>query len=349
MSRNANEARTIESAYRTKLANGEVDIDDRGSVPTLAGFRERLLGEIRVECKDHPETVAFYQYKYSALLRFSPFARARLDRINEEMISQFKAHMDGNGYEVSSTNRCLATLKRALRLAAAWNIIYKVPKIKLLSGENQREFVLGRDRQQEYLDACPEFLRNWATLAIETGLRRKELLSLKWADVHFEPVGKARCGYVHVAGTKSRNSKRNLPLTVTARIVLERQRQISQCDYVFVLDTDATRMSSVSAINHCHERVRDVLGFPKEFVLHSLRHTFGTRLGENSVDVFAVMKLMGHSSITVSQRYVHPTPEIMENAILAQECASAEFLDENREELPTKSPTVESSGNGVIQ
>lgn len=54
---------------------------------------------------------------------------------------------------------------------------------------------------------------------------------------------------------------------------------------------------------------------PKDFVMHSLRHTFGTRLGESGADVFTIMKLMGHSSVTVSQRYVHPSPEAVETAM----------------------------------
>ena len=54
--------------------------------------------------------------------------------------------------------------------------------------------------------------------------------------------------------------------------------------------------------------------FPKDFVLHSLRHTCLTRLGEAGADAFTIMKLAGHSSVTVSQRYVHPTPESMERA-----------------------------------
>jgi hypothetical protein len=57
---------------------------------------------------------------------------------------------------------------------------------------------------------------------------------------------------------------------------------------------------------------------------------------------------MGHSSITVSQRYVHPTPEIIENAILAQERASQEFA-ENRGALPTNFPTVEAASGERIQ
>ncbi|MGO9275341.1 MAG: tyrosine-type recombinase/integrase [Terriglobia bacterium] len=52
-----------------------------------------------------------------------------------------------------------------------------------------------------------------------------------------------------------------------------------------------------------------------EFVLYSLRHTYGTRLGEAGADAFTIMRLMGHSSVTVSQRYVHPTPEALEPAV----------------------------------
>jgi integrase len=54
--------------------------------------------------------------------------------------------------------------------------------------------------------------------------------------------------------------------------------------------------------------------FPEDFVLHSLRHTFLTRLGEAGADAFTIMKLAGHSSVIVSQRYVHPTPESVELA-----------------------------------
>jgi integrase len=54
--------------------------------------------------------------------------------------------------------------------------------------------------------------------------------------------------------------------------------------------------------------------FPGEFVLHTLRHTMLTRLGESGVDAFTIMKIAGHSSIIVSQRYVHPTPEAVERA-----------------------------------
>jgi integrase len=353
-------ARQIESAYKTQLAKGEVNLEEREKIPSLTGFKQRFLDEIRVRRADHPETIQFYECKYAGLLKFMPLAQARLDHIDEKLIAQFTARMVNDGYERSTINRHLATMRRTLRLAAKWRIIDRVPTVESLSGENQREFVLARDLENDYFDACPEFLRNWARLALETGMRRKQLRSLKWADVHVDPVGKARLGYIHVRGTKSRNSKRNLSLTAIAQMVLLRQRQISQCEYVFVMDSDHSKPASISALNHCHERVRKVLRLSAEFVLHSLRHTFGTRLGEAGADAFTIMRIMGHSSITVSQRYVHPTPETMENAFLALELASRQAQEKLSQQQPTDETekstgvatvlaTVERAATGVIQ
>ena len=49
-------------------------------------------------------------------------------------------------------------------------------------------------------------------------------------------------------------------------------------------------------------------------MIHSLRHTFLTRLGGSGVDVFSIMKIAGHSSVTVSEKYVHPSSESVERA-----------------------------------
>jgi hypothetical protein len=64
--------------------------------------------------------------------------------------------------------------------------------------------------------------------------------------------------------------------------------------------------------------------------------TFGARLGESGADAFTIMKLMGHSTVTVSQRYVHPSPE-------AIELAYARFTYLNAPKpSPRKSPKSES-------
>ena len=59
-------------------------------------------------------------------------------------------------------------------------------------------------------------------------------------------------------------------------------------------------------------------------MLHSLRHTFLTRLGEAGVDAFTMMRIAGHnSSVTVSQKYVHPSTEAMERAFERLETLNA--------------------------
>ena len=65
---------------------------------------------------------------------------------------------------------------------------------------------------------------------------------------------------------------------------------------------------------------------PRNAVIHSFRHTFGTRLGEAGADAFTIMRAMGHSSVVVSQKYVHPTPEAMERAFERLNAANEKAL-----------------------
>ncbi|MGE5444603.1 MAG: tyrosine-type recombinase/integrase [Ignavibacteriales bacterium] len=53
----------------------------------------------------------------------------------------------------------------------------------------------------------------------------------------------------------------------------------------------------------------------KDVSFHTLRHTFATRLVLEGVDIDSVRKLMGHSSITMTMRYSHPTPEALKSAV----------------------------------
>ena len=61
-------------------------------------------------------------------------------------------------------------------------------------------------------------------------------------------------------------------------------------------------------------RVKCDLQAPKDCVIHSFRHTFLTRFSEAGADAFTIKKVAGHSSVTISERYIHPTPEGQERA-----------------------------------
>jgi integrase len=97
----------------------------------------------------------------------------------------------------------------------------------------------------------------------------------------------------------------------------------------------------VTSLDHQHSDHRALLGLPSEFVIHSLRHTMLTRLGEAGADAFTIMRIAGHSSVTVSQRYVHPSPESLELAFERLDSMNTSRRDMSRPDMSTVSATVE--------
>lgn len=220
----------------------------------------------------------------------------------------------------ATVNRELATLRRLLRLAYEWRLIDRVPRIRLLNGERVRDFVLGAVDEQRYLEAAPQPLRDIASLILETGMRIGEALSLKPENVRLDPLPGARFGLLRVQSGKSKNARRNIPLTDSASFILRGRISAPSCsEWVFGNREGLPYL--VTSMNHLHQKVRSALGLPTDFVIHSLRHTMLTRLGEAGVDAFTIMRVAGHSSITVSQRYVHPSSQAVEGAFEKLEAA----------------------------
>lgn len=337
---NLNVARQIEAACRTALAKGEAGIFERKPAPTFEDFKERFTKAIEVRSATKPKTIEFYKQQYSRLLDFEPLASARLDAIDESLIEIYVQHRSQT-VAPATVNRALATLRRALRLAQEWRVIDRIPRIRLLPGERNREFVLSHDQEAAYLKAAPQPLQDIALLIVDTGLRLGEALALEWPEIHHEPAQGARFGYLQVRKGKSKNARRNVPLTDRARGMLGARRGQDLVSFrVFVQDDG--RPILASSLDHQHKRLRDALKMSGEFVLHSLRHTYGTRLGEAGADAFTIMRLMGHSSVTVSQRYVHPTPEALERAV-----ERLETLNKNAQQrLAEKAPATVSATVG---
>jgi len=332
--KNLQAAKDMEAAYRLALAKGEVGILERKLAPTLKEFSQRFIGEIQVRCAAKPNTVAFYAAKLTRLLEFEPLAKARLDSIDEPLIAAFvqwrstqpsraghnrkkesepQAVAAKKTVSPASVNRELATLRRLLRMAHEWQIVNRVPRIRLLRGERNREFILSHREERLYLEMAEQPLKDAAMLMLDTGLRVGEVLALEWADIHLEPVGGAKFGYIHVRNGKSVNAKRNVSLTPRVRAMLENRQATCKSVWVFT-DKNETGPLPIWTLEAQHKRIKAALRLPPDAVIHSFRHTFGTRLGEAGADAFTIMRVMGHSSVVVSQKYVHPTPEAMERA-----------------------------------
>lgn len=339
-------AEQMEAARKTQLAKGEVGIQERKPVPTFREFAPRFERAIQVQCAEKPRTVAFYKAKLKTLLASELLGPVRIDQIDEDCVERYVQQRSQaisrrkRNLAVGSINRELATLRRLLRMAHEWKEIQRVPRVRLLRGEHHREFVLGPNQEAVYLATCPPLLCDVATLLLDTGLRLGEALSLDWQQIRLDPVRGAKFGFLTVLSGKAKNKKsRNVPLSQRAIDVL-RKWEPKQAGYVF--HRSAGALIPDSHLDQQHSRVRKLLKLPSDFVLHSLRHTFGTRLGESGADAFTIMKMMGHSSVTVSQQYVHPSPETIELAF-----ERLTMMEKHR--LPTNSPTAEERSEGIVQ
>ena len=146
-------------------------------------------------------------------------------------------------------------------------------------------------------------------IAAYTGLRRGELVALRWRDVDFVRhkivVQRAISANVEATSTKSRRA-RDVPLPDQAAGALDRLSQrrdfTSPDDFVFV--NRLGRRLDASAVRRRVERARDAAGLrPLRF--HDLRHTYGSLLVAGGVDLVSVKAAMGHSRITTTERYLH--------------------------------------------
>lgn len=309
--RSHRDAITVEATWRMAWARGEVGILDVSKAPTLQQFTTRFHEYLSAHTGKR--TAAFYVDAWKPLTEYSPLANLRLHRIDARIIAEFTQARLNGGVMPATVNGSLRTLRRALYLAKDWRMILSVPKVRLLQGERMREFVITEELLSKFTAHNTNLLRLLPFL-IDTGLRISEACNLTWNTVSLEPMTGAQRGWVHVTEGKSKYSKRYVPLTARAASILKLQKADTRSQWVWS-SCSGRRKLTRSWASEQFRAMRDALELPWDCVLHSCRHTFCTRLGERGADAFTIMKLAGHSSITISQRYVHPTPERLEQTI----------------------------------
>jgi integrase len=303
---NKNTARSIEAAKRTELVKGLAGLTS----PTLNSFSTRFINAMVPRVSK--QTLKFYFSHLQPLADFEPLFESRLDRIDASLIEEFvqwRRKQKGRGAKTVSTvtiNHNLRTLRRALHLAAEWGVIAKAPKITLLGGEHQREYVLSDEAVKDF-EKEESLIGKLVPFLVDTGLRRAEACALTWEAVHL-PLHS-----IEVLKGKTKYSRRRIPLTKRAERILTELKATAKTEYVFTIRQ--TVHITGNWLSHTFLRVRRRLKLPNTCVLHSTRHTFCTRLGERGADAFAIQRLAGHSSIVISQRYVHPAAAKLDAAI----------------------------------
>ncbi len=333
--RNYKAAVEIESAFRTALAKGDVGITERKRTPTLRQFEKTFVAWVEQD-RENKRTREFYAAAYSRLLKFKPFADARLDAIDESLIERFKSKMLSDKVGKTTINRHLATLRKALRYASRkLKLFDRLPIIDLYTrddgAERQREYIFSDADYKNWLAIGPEPLRSASVLAREAGICRGEMLALQRDCVHLsdEADENGLFGTVEIKrGLKRKERRRTLPVTAAMRDALLVQLGRSKCQHVFTALEDAAQPLSPWTLEDQLRRTRAALKLDADAGLHTLRHTCLTEIGRTA-DSFTLQKIAGHARITTTQRYIHPQ----------QDAITAAFA----QRVPTKLPTVVNS------
>jgi len=264
------------------------------------------------------------------------FGDTELREITPAMVRQMVKARRLRGNSESTCNRYLALLKKVLNLAIEEGYLETNParRVKLFSEQNTiRERILTKEEEIRLLAASAPHLRSILILALNTGMRRGEILNLKWRNVDFQMDS------LVVERTKSKKV-RHVPMNEAVRNELLRLKARSgRNTYVFLNPKTEGPISSVKTAFKAACRRAGIGGFR----FHDLRHTFATRCIRAGVDLGTLQSLLGHFSLQVTTRYVHSSNQAKREAVKLIEpkkgYSGDKLVTRRIEDLPVKIKT----------
>lgn len=181
-----------------------------------------------------------------------------------------------------------------------------IKSIKRMPPGKGRTLRLNGDNEGIFIDCCKEvnhkYLVHIVELAIETGMRKGELMNIQWADVDID----YRRIYVH----KTKNGEsRQVPLTLKAIEVINKLKENDQqSEYIFQCSTPSLRKSFQKAKQKAQTKwVGTGKNLFEDLRFHDLRHEALSRLSDAGLNVLELAHISGHRTIAVLSRYTHPS------------------------------------------
>ncbi|MBA2493610.1 MAG: site-specific integrase [Acidobacteria bacterium] len=308
---NRRDALTIEAAFRHELALGRIGIKIKKDFPTF----EQSVNDFLEWSAVRKGATACKRHRFSAIALRKYFGKTKVDRIKakdvEGFISwRFKQPSIKTGGTISreSVNHELRVFKMIFNRLIELGTVSSTPArfIKQLP-ENERKFhVITPLQEKAYLLACPPILSEVAVIMIETGMRPKEVFTLKAEKVFFEK------GYLQITDSKTPSSNRKVHFTPKVKSILQRRMEKFSEGWLFP-KKDVSGNPRYSSMHFWHLPVVKKLKF--DFDLYDCRHTFATRAIERGIDLITLAALLGHKDTKMLSRYVHPSEEMKADAM----------------------------------
>ena len=249
----------------------------------------------------------------------------KLSEITAKDIDDFK-EVRLKEVKPATVNRELSTLRQIFNFARRWEKFFGENPVSisgLLPEENSEERILTLEEEERLLSCSNAFLRPIITTALQSGMRKTEILTLKWSNVDLEN------GIITIDQTNTKSKKtRRVPMSSTLKTLLREQKLKSGgSEYVF-LSHAGEAYKSHQSLKGAFERACEKSGLVS-FRFHDLRHTAATRMIERGASIVAVSKILGHCDIKMTMRYSHPENSLKEAVELLSDKFSTPLTDKS--------------------
>lgn len=318
----------FESSESDKLRVAEALLHKRkadiqaGKQPEVIKIKNHSFRELAEEYVKWAERQRGFQKKAYVINQLvNEFGQYPLRRFDTRIIEQYQTERLQKGYKPATVNRHIATIKHMFTKAVDWNMVEdetlkRIRKAKLLAENNRRLRYLPKEECRTLVNACCGHLKPIVVTALNTGMRKEEVLSLKWDNVDLKH------GFILLDVTKN-GERREVPINATLHNTLSGIVRRIDIPHVFYDASTGKRYNNIqtSFTTACKRaKIRD-------FRFHDLRHCFASHLVMAGIDLTTVKELLGHKTLTMTLRYAHLAPSHKVKAV--------DILDSTINETPT--------------
>ena len=151
---------------------------------------------------------------------------------------------------------------------------------------------MSKEEIDQLLQKCSRSLRLAVVVALNTGLRKSELQSLRWGDIYYEQE------VIRICNSEN-GEPRDIPMNEAVKVAILSMPRHPEGAYVFC-GKDGIPYNFRKAFETAVKRA----GI-SDFRWHDLRHTYASHLAMAGVDLNTIRELLGHKSLAMTQRYSH--------------------------------------------
>lgn len=279
----------------------------------MANYIDRFLEALAADGKSKC-TVSAYQGDLNGFCAFADSKDLALPTVRYADLRDWANEMESQGLSASTRARKISAVKSFYKYLMKMEQVERSPAeaLEMPKQEKKQPSVISTEDAKNLLDYARHdapkgvtWFRDYAVVALFlfTGVRREELTNIKLTDVDLQ----TDTILIHGKGNKQRQVYVNSALHAILAEYLYAYRALlkSSNDSEYLFTSVKSAKMSVRAVNDIVNKAFEAIGIKEEGVsVHNLRKRFATSLFANTGDIATTSKLLGHSSPTVTMRYV---------------------------------------------